>query len=82
MKTGQPKQHVCLSSEEKEQLQSTGMGSSGSLRYGLVTRVRTVLRAAEGASNREIAGKIGLSAQSPSANGAAPPGPGSLWPAR
>jgi hypothetical protein len=62
MKTGRPKQHVCLSSEEKEQLRS--MGNSGSLRYGLVARIRPMLRAAEGASNREIAGKIGLSAQS------------------
>ncbi len=52
MKTGRPKRGVCLSSEEKEQLQS--MVSSRSLRYGLPTRVRIVLLAAEGASNREI----------------------------
>jgi len=62
MKTGRPKPDVCLSSGEKEQLQS--MVSSRSLAYGLVTRARIVLLAAEGASNREISGKVGLSAQS------------------
>jgi putative transposase len=62
MKTGRPKPDVCLSSGEKEQLQS--MVSSRSLPYGLVTRARIVLLSAEGASNREISGKVGLSAQS------------------
>jgi len=62
MKTGRPKPDVCLSSGEKEQLQS--MVSSRSLPYGLVTRARIVLLAAEGATNREISGKVGLSAQS------------------
>jgi putative transposase len=62
MKTGRPKPDVHLSSEEKEELQS--MVSSRSLPYGLVTRARIVLLAAEGASNREISGKVGLSAQS------------------
>jgi putative transposase len=52
MKTGGPKRGVCLSSEEKELLQS--MVSSRSLRYGLLTRIRIVLLATEGASNREI----------------------------
>jgi putative transposase len=62
MKTGRPKPDVCLSSGEKERLQS--MVSSRSLPYGLVTRARIVLLSAEGASNREISGKVGLSAQS------------------
>jgi len=52
MKTGRPEGGVCLSSEEKQQLQS--IVSFRSPRHGLLTRVRIVQLAAEGASNREI----------------------------
>jgi hypothetical protein len=52
MKAGRPKRGACLSSEEKEQLQS--MVSSRSLLYNLLTRVRIVLLGTEWASNRKI----------------------------
>ena len=61
MKTGRPEGGVCLSSEEKQQLQS--IVSSRSPRHGLLTRIRIMRLAVEGVSNREM-GKIGLSAQS------------------
>jgi putative transposase len=61
MKTGRPKSPLILSPAEREQL--TTIASSQSLPHGLVTRVKIVLMAATGASNREIADKIDLSTQ-------------------
>ena len=62
MRTGRPKQPIVLSKEEQEQLKS--IVSSHSLPYGLVIRARSILMDAEGASNRSIADKLGLSMQS------------------
>ncbi|MBW2035134.1 MAG: IS630 family transposase [Deltaproteobacteria bacterium] len=62
MRTGRPKAPIILSDQEHEQL--TSLIRSRSLPYGLVTRARIVLLAAEGATNREIAENIGLSTQS------------------
>lgn len=62
MRAGRPKAPVVLSDEEREQLKA--LVSSRSLPHGLVTRVRIVLMAAEGATNRAIAEKVGLSLQS------------------
>ncbi|MFQ6067738.1 MAG: IS630 family transposase [bacterium] len=62
MRTGRPKEPIILSDQEREQL--TSMVHSRSLPHGLVRRARIVLLAAEGAMNREIAEKVGLSAQS------------------
>ena len=62
MRTGRPKQPIILSNQEKEQL--TSIARSHSLPYGLVTRAKIVLMAAEGSANREIAEKINLSPQS------------------
>ena len=62
MRTGRPKQVIILSKEEEEQLKSI-MGSR-SLPYGLVTRARIIIMAAEGATNKAIADKIGYSPQS------------------
>lgn len=62
MRTGRPKETIILSQQEEEQL--TSLVRSLSLPYGLARRARVVLLAAEGATNREIAEKVGLSAQS------------------
>ena len=62
MRTGRPKQVIILSKEEEEHLKSI-MGSR-SLPYGLVTRARIIIMAAEGATNKAIAEKIGYSSQS------------------
>lgn len=62
MRIGRPKTPMVLSDEEHEQLKS--LVSSRSLPHGLVTRVRIVLMAAQGATNRAIAEKVGLSIQS------------------
>lgn len=62
MRTGRPKLPVVLSKEEEEQLKS--MVRSRSLPHGLITRAHIVLMAAEGVTNREIAGKVDLSLQS------------------
>ena len=62
MTTGRPKIPVILSDEEQKQLES--IMRSRSLPHGLVTRARIVLMAAQGSSNRAIAEKLELSAQS------------------
>lgn len=62
MRTGRPKEAIILSQQEEEQL--TSLVRSLSLPYGLARRARVVLLAAEGVTNREIAEKVGLSAQS------------------
>lgn len=62
MKTGRPKKALVLCKEEHEQL--TSIAGSRSLAYGLVTRARIILMAAEGATNRAIAEKLGYSPQS------------------
>jgi putative transposase len=62
MKTGRPKKALVLCKEENEQL--TSIAGSRSLPYGLVTRARIILMAAEGATNRAIAQKLGYSPQS------------------
>ena len=59
MKTGRPKRPLTLGREERQQLQP--LASSRSLPHGLVRRVRIVLQAAEGMTNRAIAEKLGLS---------------------
>jgi putative transposase len=62
MRTGRPKVPIMLSNQDHEQLRA--MTRSLSLPHGLVTRARIVLLAAEGTANREIAERLGLSAQS------------------
>ena len=62
MSTGRPKSPLILSDEEQKQLES--IVRSRSLPYGLVTRARIVLLAAQEFSNRVIAEKVGLSFQS------------------
>lgn len=62
MKTGRPKKPIVLSEKEHEQLKS--IVSSRSLPGGLIIRSRIVLMAAQGASDRCIAEKVGLSRQS------------------
>jgi len=59
MKTGRPKKPLNLAKEEHEQLRS--LSSSRSLPHGLVRRVRIVLMAADGLTNRIIAEKLDLS---------------------
>jgi putative transposase len=61
MRTGRPPAAIELSEQEEEQLKS--IVSSRSLPHGLVSRARIVLMAAEGASNRSIAEKLGFSMQ-------------------
>lgn len=61
MKTGRPKSPIILSNQEHEQLRS--MVRSRSLPHGLITRARIILMDAEGAPNRAIAEKVGLSVQ-------------------
>ena len=62
MAIGRPKPPVLLSEEERLQLKA--VASSRSLPHALVTRARLVLMAAEGASNRSISERLGLSRQS------------------
>ncbi|NOR52876.1 MAG: IS630 family transposase [Candidatus Aminicenantes bacterium] len=62
MRTGRPKKVIILSKEEEEQLKS--ITGSRSLPYGLVTRARIIIMAAEGATNKAIAEKIEYSPQS------------------
>jgi len=59
MRTGRPKTPVVLADEQREQLQT--WARSRSLPQGLVNRLRIVLLAAEGVSNREIGARLGLS---------------------
>jgi len=53
---------IVLSDQEQAQLKS--IAGSRSLPYGLVTRARIIIMAAEGATNKAIAKKIGYSAYS------------------
>jgi putative transposase len=62
MSSGRPKLPIILTDEEQKQLES--IVRSRSLPYGLVTRARIVLLAAQALSNRAIAEKVGLSFQS------------------
>ena len=62
MRTGRPKMAIVLSDQEQAQLKS--IAGSRSLPYGLVTRARIIIMAAEGATNKAIAKKIGYSAYS------------------
>ncbi len=62
MKTGRPKKPLTVSTEERKQLES--LVSSRSLPHGLVRRVRIVLMAADGMSNKAIAERVGLSPHS------------------
>ena len=59
MKTGRPKKPLTLAKKEYEPLRS--LASSRSLPHGLVRRVRIVLMAADGLTNRAIAERLGLS---------------------
>ena len=59
MRSGRPKTPLTLSDEQREQLQ--GLARSRSLPSGLVDRVRIVLMAAEGESNKAISTRLGLS---------------------
>ncbi len=61
MKTGRPKTPIILSDQEQEQLRA--MLNSRSLPHGLITRAQIVLMAAEGTTNNEISGEIGISPQ-------------------
>lgn len=62
MRTGRPKKVIILSKEEEEHLKS--IVGSRSLPYGLVTRARIIIMAAEGATNKAIAEKLDYSPQS------------------
>ena len=59
MARGRPKAALVLSAQEREQLES--WARSRSLPKGLVDRVRIVLLSAEGATNKAIAARLGLS---------------------
>jgi putative transposase len=59
MPPGRPKTPLTLSAQQQEQLQS--LARSRSLPSGLANRVRIVLLAAEGESNRAIGARLGLS---------------------
>jgi len=59
MRTGRPKTPVVLADEQREQLQT--WARSRLLPQGLVNRLRIVLLAAEGVSNRGIGARLGLS---------------------
>ena len=56
MKLGRPKPLLVLTQEQRAQLES--LASSRSLPHGLVTRVRIILRSAQGLTNRSIAGRL------------------------
>lgn len=60
MARGRPKAPLTLSDEQREQLGT--LARSRSLPSGLVGRVRIVLMAEEGLTNRQIAARLGLSA--------------------
>lgn len=62
MRTGRPKKTIILSKEEEEHLKS--IVGSRSLPYGLVTRARIIIMAAEGTTNKAIAEKLDYSPQS------------------
>ena len=62
MRTGRPKSVLSLSEQEYEQLKA--ISNSRSLPHGLVTRAQIIVMAAQGATNRSIAQKLGFSAQS------------------
>lgn len=62
MRTGRPKKAIILSKEEEEHLKS--ITGSRSLPYGLVTRARIIIMAAESATNKAIAEKLDYSPQS------------------
>lgn len=62
MRTGRPKKAIILSKAEEEHLKS--IVGSRSLPYGLVTRARIIIMAAEGATNKAIAEKLDYSPQS------------------
>lgn len=59
MKTGRPKKALILTDEAQRDLNA--LAASRSMPHGLVQRARIILLAAEGASNGEIAEKMGLS---------------------
>ncbi len=59
MKTGRPKKPLCPAKEEHEQLRS--LSSSPSSPHCLVRRLRIVLMAADGLTNRIIAAKLDIS---------------------
>jgi len=59
MRTGRPKAKMILKDEQHEQLNS--LAASRSLGHGIVTRVKIVLMAADGMSNKAIAEKVHLS---------------------
>jgi putative transposase len=60
MRTGRPKRALVLTGEEREQLNA--IAGSRSLPYGLVTRARMIIMAADGATNARIAAKLDYSA--------------------
>jgi putative transposase len=62
MRTGRPKSALTLSEQENEQLKV--ISNSRSLPHGLVTHAQIILLAAQGATNRSIAEKLGFSMQS------------------
>ncbi len=62
MRSGRPKQPICLSEDETRQLES--FASSRSLPHSLVSRANIVLMSAVGMTNKEIGQKVGLSAAS------------------
>jgi putative transposase len=62
MRTGRPKSALNLSEQENEQLKV--ISNSRSLPHGLVTRAQIIVMAAQGATNRSIAEKLGFSMQS------------------
>lgn len=62
MRTGRPKSALILSEQENEQLKV--ISNSRSLPHGLVTRAQIIVMAAQGATNRSIAEKLGFSMQS------------------
>ena len=59
MKTGRPKKLLSLEQGERSLLNA--LATSRSMPYGLVTRARIILMAADGASNSAIAEKLSLS---------------------
>jgi len=59
MRSGRPKIPLVLSDEQRSQLEA--LARSRSLPSGLVRRVRVVLLAADGMSNKDIAERLGLS---------------------
>ena len=62
MGPGRPRKPIVLSPQVREELMS--LSRSRSLSHGLVRRANIILMSADGLSNRAIAKKVGLSAQS------------------